>query len=160
MRLLFVLFVLSLAACIRPITPPSPTVSGPPKGTILTVILEIRPPSDSIHIFDVIRGSGRLRNDYPSAVTDELLSGHLLFTFRSSDERILKQTSQAFPGPNEYEVPSEEGTIDQVTLPDEPRTISLRTQDIGGLKWLDISGTTIKGRIVRRRIDLDLRHRD
>lgn len=153
-QLMAVLFILSLAACMRPVAPAPPSVTEAPKGTILTIIFEIRPPSDSIHVFDVIRGQGRLRTDYPSAFNEELPSGHLLFTFRSSDERILKQTSQVFPGPNEYEVPSEEGTIEQVTLPEEPRAISLRTQDIGGLKWLDISGTTDKGRIVTQRIDL------
>jgi hypothetical protein len=153
--LLLSLATLSIAACMRPVVPTTPTATEAPKGTILTIIFEIRPPSDSIHVFDVIRGAGRLRNDYPIAFTEELPSGHLLFTFRSADERILKQTTRPYPGPNEYEVPSEEGTIDQVTLPEEPRAISLRTQDIGGLKWLDISGTTDKGRIVTRRIDLN-----
>jgi hypothetical protein len=152
--LLLILFTLSIAACMRPVAPTPTTVTEAPKGTILTVILEIRPPSDSLHVFDVIRGAGRLRNDYPAAFTEELPTGHLLFTFRSADERILKQTSQPFPGPNEYEVPSEEGTIERVTLPEDPRSINLRTQDFGGLKWLDISGTTNKGRIVTRRIDL------
>jgi hypothetical protein len=102
----------------------------------------------------VIRGEGRLRTDYPATFTEALANGQLLFTFRSASERVLKQTSLDYPGPNEYEVPSEEGTIDRVTLPEEPRTISLRTQDVGGLKWLDIRGTTDKGRIVTRRIDL------
>ena len=155
--LLILLFTLSIAACMRPVPPTPPTVVEPPKGTILTFIFEIRPPSDSIHLFRVIRGAGRLRTDYPASFDKELPAGHLLFTFRSSDERILKQTSHAFPGPNEYEVPSEEGAIERVTLPEEPRSMSLRTQDIGGLRWLDITGTTNKGRIVTRRIDLRIK---
>lgn len=148
------LIILAVTACIRPpVSPPEGAITTP-RGTVLTVIFEIRPPSDSIHLFRVIRGAGRLRDDYPAAVTEALPAGHLQFTFRRTDEQILKQTSLPFPGPNEYEVPSEEGTIRQVTLPDEPRAISLRTQDTGGLKWLDISGTTAQGRIVAQRIDL------
>ncbi|MFK8163680.1 MAG: hypothetical protein AB8H12_14640 [Lewinella sp.] len=157
MRFFFLLLLtLSLAACIRPVSPTPPTITEAPQGTIVTVILEIRPPSDSLHVFRIIRGEGRLRTDYPTTYSEELPNGHLLFTFKSSDERVLKQTSLAYPGPNEYEVPSEEGAIKRVTLPNEPRSISLRTQDIGGLKWLDISGTTDKGRIVTRRIDLKI----
>ncbi|WP_026231864.1 hypothetical protein [Neolewinella persica] len=152
--LIVIMFTLALAACMRPVSPTPPMVTAQPRGTIVTVIFEIRPPSDSIHLFRVIRGEGRLRTDFPTTFTEELADGQLLFTFRSADERILKQTSLAFPGPNEYEVPSEEGTIDRVTLPEEPRSMSLRTQDVGGLKWLDISGTTDKGRIVTRRINL------
>lgn len=148
------LLILAVSACIRPPASPPEEPATAPRGTVLTVIFEVRPPSDSIHLFRVIRGAGRLRNDYPAAVSEALPGGHLLFTFRRADEQILKQTSLPFPGPNEYEVPGEDGTIIQVTLPGEPRAISLRTQDTGGLKWLDISGTTNKGRIVAQRIDL------
>jgi hypothetical protein len=153
--LLIILFTLSITACMRPVAPTPPLVTEAPKGTIVTVIFEIRPPSDSLHVFRVIRGAGRLRTDYPAAFTEALPTGHLRFTFRSADERILKQTSQAFPGPNAYEVPNEEGTMERVTLAEDPRSIRLRTQDIGGLRGLDVSGTTNKGRIVTQRIDLN-----
>lgn len=155
MRLLLpILFFCSIAACVKPAPSIEPLVMSAPSGRILTIILEVRPPSDSIHIFDIIRGPGRLREDYPKSLPEAPKTGEIRFTFRNADERILKETTLPFPVPNEYEVPSEEGTIERVTLPEETRSFSLRTQDIGGLKWLDISGSTDKGRLIKQRIDL------
>lgn len=155
MRLLLpILFFCSIAACVKPAPSVEPLVMSAPSGSILTIILEVRPPSDSIHVFDIIRGTGRLREDYPKSLSKALNEGEMRFTFRSASERILKETMLPFPVPTEYEVPSEEGTIERVTLPEEPRSFSLRTQDTGGLKWLDISGSTTEGLPIKLRVDL------
>ncbi len=151
--LLSLLFLVSLLSCTPPVSESPPTAERP-DATILTVLLELRPPADTLVLFRAIRGPGRLRADLPARLDSLPAAGQLTFTFLSAGERIRKQTSRPYPGPNEYEAPDGKDGFVRVVLPEEPRLINLRTQDTGGLRWLEVTGITPAGRTLFQRFDL------
>lgn len=123
-----------------------------PEGVVLTVIFEVDPQLDTLTVFDIIRAPGTLRRDYPAAA--EAGPGELLFSFLNANERVLRQTAMPYPGPNHYEVPSEEGTITEEVLPEEARTLLLKTQASSRIRWLEVKGQSSEGKVIQQRIDL------
>ena len=132
------LFFLLLFTCtpLASVDPEPPAAR--PTASVLTVIFIADPALDTLTVDRIIRAPGALRNDYPRTVA-EPPAGHLLFSFLDEDERVLRQTTQPYPGPNRYEVPSEEGTIETVTVPEAKRVVMLRTNYTPRLQTLRVS---------------------
>jgi hypothetical protein len=158
LRLLFVLLVLTaLSSCTAvretpPIEEPAPLRPVP---SILTVILKVDPKLDTLTVFDVIKGPGQLRTDYTRTIPTPP-EGDLLFTFLGPEDRVIRQTSLPYPGPNRYEVPSESGVIEEITVPEAERVLTIRTQLNGGIRWLKITGRTPYGQQIDQLISLRL----
>lgn len=148
-----ILFLLPLfIACKTTQRSPEPPETTPTAGTILTVIFEVDPALDTLTVFDIIRGPGRLRTEYgPTAVAGP---GDLLFSFLDADDQILRQTAKPYPRPNRYEVPTEEGGIESVMAPEETRSLVLKTQGSRRLRFLTVSRELPSGVTIRQRIDL------
>ena len=156
--LFFLLPLLFTLGCktVVPVVPfPEPEVE-PPAGVILTVLLYARAGVDSLEVYDVIRGPGRLRKDYPATFTGGE-EGDLRFSFLDAENRVIRQHSEPFPGPNRYEAPSEDGRLTSIELPGEERLIVLKTQDGGRLEWVVISGYNDVGTRIDQRVSLGKR---
>lgn len=137
--------------------PTTPSVSSSrPAPSILTVILKVDPALDTLTVADIIRGPGSLRQDYPRQVGTPS-QGELLFTFLGPQERVLRQTILPYPGANRYEVPSEDGTIEAITVPEADRVLMLRTQYATSLRFLRVEGQSEGGRSIDQIISLSLR---
>lgn len=150
-RLLYILLPF-IAACS--VAKPSPEVAETalPAATILTVIFEIDPKLDTLTVFDVIRGPGKLRTDYPP--TAEAVPGELRFSFVDANGKTLRQTTQPYPAANRYESPGDNGEIQSTTLQEEPRSLVLKTQASRRLHALVITGQLPTGTSLNQRIDL------
>jgi len=151
MRYLPLLALCWLFAC-RP-APQASLPASPPTGKVLTIIMKAFPERDTLEVVDIIQGPGRLRTDYPSALK-EVPNDHLVFTFTDEEGNTLRQTSLPYPGPAQYEVPSEGGTLERVTVSEADRVIDLRTQLNRRLRWLQIEGINPVGKAIRQQIDL------
>lgn len=145
------LFSLILTGCkiTQPTSPPPQTEPG---GTILTIIFKIDPRLDTLTVYDIIRAPGRLRTDYGPVA--EAGPEDLLFTFQDATGRTLRQTAQPYPPPNRYEGPGEDGSLQTRVLPDEPRSLVLKTHANRRIHRLSIRGTTPNGATVVQSIGL------
>lgn len=123
---------------------------------MLTIIFRIDPKLDTLTVFDVVTGPGRLRTEYPP--TAEAGPGELLFTYMDSNGRALRQINKPYPAPNRYEGPGEDGQIQAVVLPEEARSLVLKTQASRRLKWLAVTGELPNGRALDQRIDLQIKN--
>ena len=151
MRYVPILVFCWLFAC-RP-APQASAPALPPAGKVLTIIMKVFPERDTLEVVDIIQGPGRLRTDYPAALK-EIPEDHLVFTFTDKEGNTLRQTSLPYPGPTQYEVPSENGTIETVTVSEADRVIDLRTQLNRRLRWLEVAGISPTGKVIRQQIDL------
>jgi len=132
--------------------PPPPAPPTEPGGGILTIIFKIDPQLDTLTVFDIIRGPGRLRTDYGPAA--EAGPDDLLFTFQDANGRTLRQTAQPYPAPNRYEGPGDDGELLTEVVPNEPRSLVLKTQNSRRIRWLEIRGVLPKAIPIMQRVDL------
>lgn len=150
--------LLSFAACRTTAvsTPSSPELTDRPEAAILTVILTVNPALDTVTVTNIIRGPGSMREDYPQAVPAPT-TGHLLFSFLGPEDRILRQTTLPYPRANRYEVPHEDGHIEQISVPEAERVLLLRTNFSTSLLQLRITGQTPDGQRIDQTVDLSRR---
>ena len=151
-RLLLLLFVLG---CSAPKPVPSATSDVSSTGIILTIIFKIDPKLDTLTVFDIIRGPGRLRTDYGAAAENG--PEELLFTYLGASGNTLRQTAKPYPNPNRYEGPGDNGELQTVEMPAESRSLVLKTQASRRLRWLLVSGVLPSGVRLSQRIDIQQR---
>lgn len=151
-------FLLLFASCqiSRTDDQPKPAPPERPVPAVLSIILKADPALDTLTIADILRAPGTMREDYPRTISAPP-DGHLLFSFLGPEDRILRQTSLPYPGPNRYEVPSEDGHIEDITVPEAERILLLRTNFSPALRRLQISGQTPSGRRIDQSVDLGAR---
>lgn len=148
--------VLLSASCqtFRTDTQAAPPPPSRPTPAVLTIILKADPDLDTLTVANIVRAPGTMREDYPRTIPTPP-ADHLLFSFLGPEDRIIRQIALPYPGANRYEVPAEDGHIEDITVPEADRVLLLRTNSSPALLRLRVTGQTPGGRLIKQFIGLE-----